>query len=382
MLVKKSYETGSIFFTFWLISLFIPKYGILDFSLLVNFFIFLYSINKVKPIYSLVFFSVYWMFQSIFLYSLNSFNISLQTIFSKDFRLILMAFFLAFNFSFFLKFVNLDILNSIFFNFLKFFILFLIGIYYLQILSPDFKELSYSIVNFGNVYGNLDLLQLYSHGWRLPGIFQGYDIGSVWISIFIVILYFFYNYKNSFLYILIFIPFLLSSRTGTILIILFSLIYFILEGKSKFQFLSLFIIISSFGYYLFNYLSPINPFLWLVHDLKQEFKFFSHLNFPIFGNYQDFYFNGSVSDNGYEHIFLSYGLITLLFLFLFYSYYSFKFSIRFQKKFVFFILIYVFISCFKAPFFISRGFFEFFLYFIILFPKIYEKNLHPNASLQ
>lgn len=340
-------------FYLWFLVIFFPKFGYFDLSFIFNFILFVFFSNRRALRGSLIYLGFGWISVVFFLMIFNGFENLSRTPFLRDFRLGLMSLFLSVNLPMFIEGIGdfTERLKRV----IVIFLTVLLFVYFLQFVFPSFREWSYIILNFGHV-DDIESLALHSHGFRLPGLFQGYDSGSVWVALLFILLYLL-GYRNLLLPVLLLLPFVVSSRTGLLLLFFYVVVVNIFRPKNL---ITIFMVISAVVFFIvaLSDFLPTNSYLWLIDDIKNESSFLLNGSKPLFGSYLDFYENGSMSDNGYEQLIRSYGVLPILLLFLYLGYMFFFSQRSTSPKFSIFIITFIFVSTFKYPYFISKGFWE------------------------
>ncbi len=341
------------FFYIWFFLLFFPKFGYIDLSLIYNFLLFVFFSTKRTFRGTLVFFGISWIVVVFFLMVINGFENLLSSPFLRDLRLSLMSVFLSVNLPIFIDNIEnfLDKLKGVIVVFLTV----LLFVYLFQFFLPSFRELSYVFLRFGYA-DNLELLSLHSHGLRLPGLFQGYDSGSVWVALLFILL-FLLGYRKLLLPILLLLPFVISSRTGLLLLFFYGVFVSVFRPRNLLIMIFMSSALISLIIALTDFL-PNNSYLWLFDDIQNESSYLLNGSKPLLGSYLDFYKNGSTSDNGFEQLIRSYGLVPVLLLYLFLFYLFFFTRRSLNLKYTLFIITFLVVSTFKYPYFISKGFWE------------------------
>lgn len=294
-----------------------------------------------------------WISVVFFLMIYNGFENLMISPFARDLRLVLMSLFLSVNLPLFIEGIE-DFIEKLK-RIIVIFLTVLLFVYFFQFVFPSFREWSYIILKFGHV-DDIESLALHSHGLRLPGLFQGYDSGSVLVALLFILLYLL-GYRNLLLPVLLFLPFVVSSRTGLLLLFFYGVAFSIFRPKN---FIIVILTISGLIFLVISLTDflPNNSYLWLIDDIKNESSFLLNGSKPLIGSYLDFYQNGSTSDNGFEQLIRSYGLVPISLLFLYLSYIFYFRQRSTSMKYVYFVIVFVFISTFKYPYFISKGFWE------------------------
>lgn len=221
----------------------------------------------------------------------------------------------------------------------------------LQLVFPEFRIYIMEIFNFG--YGLDQFESFHISGIRPTGTFQSYDIASIILSVIIMLRIEKVLYLSKFWLILGIFFVAITARTGLILFVLYILF------KKPLHL----IILGVIALYFAIFISDINPYffesyLWLKDDLIKEYTAISSqlYNINLFGNRLPSYYNNSLGDVGYEHILLTYGYCGLFLILTYYLFFILK-----SRKFIRIILaIVIFAGSFKTNLFTPSFFLMFF----------------------
>lgn len=325
------------------ISIFLPKYGVIDPTIISSILILpvlvtnnQYQLSKIGILIVSIIASYLIFIPTTFIQEFNDYHI-LQL--QRDVKILISSIIVLFinGFSEDLKSLK-DKISSILILLLKVNII----IMSIQLLSPDLRIRIMEFFNFG--YGLDEFETFHLSSLRPSGTFQSYDIASIILSL-IILLGFEKLLTISKLWLILGIMFTaITARTGLILILvyitfkkpLYSIIFGILA-------IIIAMIISNYNPLIFQ------SYLWLKDDVAGEINALAtQINyFNLFGNRLPSYQNNSLSDVGYEHILLTYGF-TGLFLIL--SYYL-VLVLKSQKPIRTILAIVIFIGSFKTNLF-------------------------------
>ena len=175
----------------FIFSFFLPKYDLLDLSLFTQLGVFIIVFYRFKIKIDKKLISLFAILFTFFLtISLISFFVSSSISTSqilKDVKLLL---------SLLLCIITIPTLRddrTIFTNIdLTLKILFTINniVMLLQISNESIRNLSLQIFNFGNLgYNNFSELATYSYGIRVNGIFQSFDLASIWMAFYLMLMH-------------------------------------------------------------------------------------------------------------------------------------------------------------------------------------------------
>jgi len=228
----------------------------------------------------------------------------------------------------------------------------------IQLIFPTARIAIMEAFNFG--YG-LEFESYHYSSIRPSGTFQSYDIASIFLTtITLLRTEKILDYSK----ILIFITILfivITARTGILLL----LIYLTFKNLKN---LTIALITFFLLFHLINKFEPtfLEPYFWLKDDILHEIKALNTQleNISLFGNRLPPYNNNSISDVGYEHILLTYGIIGLFIL----TFYYIHFIFRLTKKLRIIFFIVLFVGSFKTNLF-TPTLFLFFTHFILFATK-------------
>lgn len=347
------------------ISIFLPKYGIIDPTIILSITllpllitIHQYRLSKIGVLVVFIIASYLIIIPTTFIQEFNDYHI-LQL--QRDAKILISSFivFLISGFSQDLKNLKAKI-SSILILLLKMNII----IMSIQLLSPELRIRIMEFFNFG--YGLDEFETFHLSSLRPSGTFQSYDVASIILSTIILLGFEKLLNLSKFWLILGIIFTAITARTGLILILLY------LTFKKPLHT----VIFGTFAIIIAIVISNYNPlifqsYLWLKDDLASEINgLVTQIKyFNLFGNRLPSYQNNSLSDVGYEHILLTYGF-TGLFLIL--SYYL-VLVLKSQKSIKTIMFIVIFIGSFKTNLFTPS------LFLILSHFLIYTYNPYKSS---
>jgi hypothetical protein len=381
----------SIYFII-LILIFSPKFGFIDLKLitipLIIFFQGYTKISLIKPLYTFSFFCIFLGIYSLFIFLINDNNYIDSPRYLRALLSVLLVATL-YSYKYFTYKILLYTISIVLFTHVL--------ISWLMILFPELQPIIYSFNGY-----NKDLKLL-----RVSGLVAGFDIAGNLALILSFISFHarkIYNY-NFFSFILFFSFFSIffTSRTNSLLAIILAIYFlysYVSKEKIKFKtFIFLILFLGIFSSLLYLYVVPLllqSLILNIGFEMSNNIDIYDagysknnplellksfiilpeNLNSIIFGSS----YNPGDSDSGYIKIINIIGIFGLIITVISYLIvipsinniiFSFKKNVHFNflKKVIVFILLMTLLISIKNQLFYTRGIFEVYIFFIMLFYK-------------